>query len=382
MPIKVLERFSVEYLQILDEKGKVDRKLMPKLSKEEIKKLYEYMVITRVFDDKAFKLQRQGRIGTYAQSLGQEASVVGSAFALRDEDWIFPSFREHGAFIVKRMPIHQYLQFWSGDERGSRIPEGINIFPVAIPVSTHLPHAVGFAWAMKMRNRKSVTAVYFGDGATSKADFHEALNFAGRFMVPCIFICQNNQFAISVPFASQTAAKTVAQKAIAYGFNGIRVDGNDVFAVYAATKEAVENARSGKGPALIECLTYRIGDHTTSDDASRYRAKEEVEQWKKKDPIARLENYMLKNKMLTSAEKQKILEEAVGRIDQAVKDFEKIPPPKPADMFAHIYADMPPELQRQAEEFHEQEKERSGNISSNNKSPPTNPDEHDVGVAQ
>ncbi len=359
MPKKVLEKFSVEWLQVLDERGKADRKLMPKLKKQDIVKMYKLMVLTRVFDDKAFKLQRQGRLGTYGQSVGQEASAVGSAYALSPRDWVFPSFREHGVFITRDMPLHQYLQFWGGDEQGGHMPTNINIMNVTVPVATQIPHAVGRAWAMKMKKEKTVSAAFFGDGATSRGDFHEAMNFAGVFHVPCVFICQNNQWAISVPFRKQTAAKTVAQKAIAYGFSGIRVDGNDIFAVYRAVKEAVEKARKGGGPSLVECLTYRMGDHTTSDDAKRYRTMQDVDVWRKKDPIVRLEKYMMKKKILTKASKLRVWEEANAKVDKAVKDYEALPKPDPRDMFKYVYKEMPQELQEELKEFEEIEKEKS-----------------------
>jgi pyruvate dehydrogenase E1 component alpha subunit len=210
MPKRILETFTVEWMQILDETGKVDAKLMPRLSKQDVRKMYELMVLTRVFDDKAFKLQRQGRMGTHAQSLGQEASQVGSAFAMQSNDWVFPSFREHGVYITRGMPIAQYFLYWSGDQRGMGIPQNLNMFTVSIAVGTHIPHAVGCAWAMKLQHEKAVTIVYFGDGATSKGDFHEAMNFAGVLKAPCVFICQNNHWAISVPVNKQTASALMA----------------------------------------------------------------------------------------------------------------------------------------------------------------------------
>src|SRR5204863_369792 len=283
MPKKTVQSFSVEWLQILDENGNCDEALRPSLSNDEIKKLYEWMLLARIFDEKAFKLQREGRLGTYASILGQEAAQVGSALALRPDDWMFPAFREPGASIVRGLPMRMVLQYWAGDERGSLIPEELNDFPITIPVGTQIPIAVGAAWAAKLKGDKIAVMAYMGDGATSKGDFHEGLNFAGVFAVPVVFVCQNNQWAISVPLKRQTAAKTLAQKAIAYGFSGIQVDGNDPFAVYKATHEALDQARDGQGPTLIECVTYRLGDHTTADDASRYRSRDEVEQWRKKD---------------------------------------------------------------------------------------------------
>src|SRR3989338_4321266 len=248
---KVAAKFEVEYLHVMDENGKVDKSLMPKLSEKQIKELYELMILMRTFDEKAFLLQRQGRIGTYIQFKGQEASQLGSAYALEDKDWMFPMYRSGGALIARKYPMHQLLQYYGGDERGLK-SGAINNFPICIPVGTQTPHAVGCAWASKLKGEKAVSLVYTGEGGTSKGDFHEGLNFAGIHKVPCVIVVENNQYAISVPTKSQTASETFAQKAIAYGINGIRVDGNDVFAVYKATKEAVDNARAGKGPALIE----------------------------------------------------------------------------------------------------------------------------------
>ncbi|WDT81939.1 MAG: thiamine pyrophosphate-dependent dehydrogenase E1 component subunit alpha [Candidatus Manganitrophus sp.] len=282
MPKKVVQQFKIEFLQILDEAGQVDRALWPGLDEKEIKGFYESMVLIRTFDEKALNLQREGRLGTYASVQGQEAAQVGSAAALRPSDWIFPAFREPGVSILRGLPMRMIYQYWSGDERGSAIPEDQHDFPIAIPVGTHIPHAVGAAWAAQFKGDPVAVAAFFGDGATSKGDFHEGLNFAGVFHLPIVFICQNNHWAISVPLSRQTAAATLAQKAIAYGFEGIQVDGNDVFAVYTAVKNALEKARRGEGPTLIECYTYRLSDHTTADDASRYRKVEEVATWRKR----------------------------------------------------------------------------------------------------
>lgn len=340
MPKKILKEFKVEHLQILDENGNCDEALMPKLSNEDITKIYEMLVLVRVFDQKAFNMQRQGRIGTYLQVKGQEASQVGSAFALQDTDFIFPMYRSSGLLIARKHPIVQILQYWGGDERGMKSPPHLNNFPISIAVGTHIPHAVGAAWAAKLRGLRQVSAVYFGDGATSKADFHEGMNFAGVYQAPVVFICENNQFAISLPRAKQTKAETIAQKAAAYGFEGIQVDGNDVFAVYKSTKEAAEKARAGKGPTLIECLTYRVPDHSTSDDALRYRTKEEVELWAKKDPVERFEKYMRKKGLLEDSYKEKVLRQAQETVEKAVAEFEKVPPPDPKDIFKHVFAQM------------------------------------------
>ena len=337
---KVLKEFKVEYLQVLDENGSCDEALMPKLSNDEIKNLYEMLVLTRVFDQKAFNMQRQGRLGTYIQFKGQEACQVGSAMALEDKDFIFPMYRNSALLIARKQPIVQVLQYWSGDERGSISPQNVNNFPIAIPVGTQTVHAAGAAFAAKLQGKKQVSAVYFGDGATSKGDFHEAMNFAGVFQVPAVFICENNQYAISVPRAKQTHSETIAQKAIAYGIEGIQVDGMDVFAVYKAAKDAVDKARSGKGPTLIECYTYRMADHSTSDDASKYRTKEELELWAKKDPIERLEKYMRKKGLLDDAYKNNVLTKSQEAVEKAVTEFEKLPPPDPKDIFKYVFAEM------------------------------------------
>lgn len=351
MPKRVLKEFKIEYLQVMDESGNVDEALMPKISNDEIKKAYEMLVLIRVFDQKAFNMQRQGRLGTYIQFKGQEACQVGSAMALQDDDWVFPMYRNSGLLIARKYPIVQILQYWNGDERGMRAPENINNFPIAIPVGTHIIHAVGAAWAAKLRNTKQVAITYFGDGATSKGDFHEAMNFAGVFQTPTVFICENNQYAISVPRPKQTHSETIAQKAIAYGVEGIQVDGMDIFAMHKSTKDAIDKARAGKGPTLIEAFTYRMCDHSTSDDASRYRSKEELESWAKKDPIDRLEKYMRKKGLLDDSYKQKVLEQSQQIIEKAVTEFEKIQPPDPKDMFKHVYAEMTPQQKEEMEDI-------------------------------
>src|SRR3989344_2789692 len=351
MTRKILGRFSIEYLQILKENGNCDKTLMLPLNKKQIKKMYEYMVLTRVFDDKALKLQRQGRLGTYAPTRGQEASQIGSAFAIQDEDMVFPAFRENGVFLVRRMPMELLFQFWGGDERGMNIPKNVNMFPIAITVGAQLLHAVGYSIAMKYKKKKAAAITYFGDGATSEGDFHEALNFAGVFNAPCVFICQNNQYAISVPVEEQTASETLAQKAIAYGFSGIKVDGNDVFAVYKATLEALKKARAGKGPTLIECYTYRIGDHTTSDDAKKYRKESEVKKWELKDPILRLKKYMKTMKMFSEKYENEVLKSAERSVENAVAKAESTARLKPEDIFDYTYASLTEELKEQREQI-------------------------------
>jgi pyruvate dehydrogenase E1 component alpha subunit len=227
------------------------------------------------------------------------------------------------------------------------IPEGQNDFPITIPVSTQIPIGAGVAWGAKIKGNRIAVLVYLGDGATSKGDFHEGLNIAGVFSLPVVFLCQNNQWAISVPLRRQTAAETLAQKAIAYGFSGIQVDGNDVFAVYKATDEALKKARAGNGPTFIEAVTYRIGDHTTADDAARYRSAQEVEHWKKKDPVGRLQRYLEKNRLWDESYGRNVVAEARDQVEAAVRELETTPPPDPRDIFRYTFRDLPKELNEQ-----------------------------------
>ncbi|MEK6904733.1 MAG: pyruvate dehydrogenase (acetyl-transferring) E1 component subunit alpha [Nanoarchaeota archaeon] len=353
MSLKTLGKFEVKRLEILSESGKADSKLMPKLSNEQIKSMYEFMVLTRAFDNKCVNLQRQGRMGTYAQMLGQEATIIGSAFALdKKTDWVVPSFRESGVYIYLNYPIEMLMQYWGGHETGMKIPEEINILPVAVPVGTQTLHGVGIAYALKYKKQKGAVAIYFGDGATSEGDFHEAMNFAGVFKLPAVFICQNNQWAISVPRSKQTASITLAQKAIAYGFdNYIQVDGNDIFAVYKVVKEALDNAKKGKGPSFIECETYRMSNHTTADDHTKYRSEKEVKAWEKKDPILRLKIYMKSKKLWNENYEKKVTDEANAKIENAVKKYESTPPQNPEGIFSYMYAELTPELKEQQREF-------------------------------
>src|SRR3989344_917683 len=354
MSFKVIKTFEIKRLEILNQAGKCDDKLKPKLSNEDIKKLYEAMILTRIYDQKAFSLQRSGRLGTYPEMQGQEATIIGSASALENDDWIFPSFREVGGLILRGYSAEQSLQYWGGDERGLKIDEELNIFPMAITVGAQSLHAVGAGMAKQIKKEEGVIVTYFGDGATSEGDLSEALNFAGVFNVPIVFICQNNQFAISVSRKKQTKAETLAQKAIAAGFEGIQVDGNDVFAVYKATKDALTKARNGKGPTFIECETYRMGDHTTSDDASRYRDKKEVESWKKKDPIERLEKYMKAKKIWNETYHNKVVEDATKKVENAVNKYLNIQNANPEEIFGYIYSDLTYQLKEQMKEFREQ----------------------------
>jgi pyruvate dehydrogenase E1 component alpha subunit len=351
MPETTVESFSVKRLEILSETGGADAALMPQLSEAQIKELYELLVMSRTFDGRALNLQREGRLGTYAPILGQEASQIGSAYAFEKTDWLFPSFREMGVFMAIGYPMNMIFQYWSGDERGMKVPDEFSIFPISIPVGTHILHAVGAAMAMKYKGDKRAAGVYFGDGGTSEGDFHEGMNFAGVFRAPVVFICQNNHWAISVPRERQTAAKSLAQKAVAYGIDGIQVDGNDVFAVYKATKDAVDKAKKGDGPTLIECVTYRMGDHTTADDASRYRPKEMTETWKSKDPILRLKLFMEKKGLWTESYEKDLEERTKSKVDEWVKMEESVGKPEPKDMFLFTYEKPTPRQVKEMGDF-------------------------------
>src|SRR2546425_2423481 len=348
MPRPILEpRSHVEYLSILDSDGNLDAALEPKLSPGELRSLYRAMLLGRRFDERMVRLQRQGRIGTFAPIKGQEASQLGSVVTLRATEWMVPSFRETAAMIWRGWPIEKILLFFAGYvEGGQPAPEQRDL-PITIPVATQLPHAVGLAYAAQYRGDDVVVMAYFGDGATSEGDFHEALNFAGVWHVPVVFVCQNNQWAISVPLKKQTHSRTIAQKALAYGLPGIQVDGNDVFAVYAAAREAVERARAGDGPTLIECVTYRLGVHTTADDPTKYRSEAEVAMWEQKDPLTRFRAYLEKRNLLEEGLEQRGDDENA----EAIRRFESAPPADPLTMFDHVYAELPADLKAQREEM-------------------------------
>jgi pyruvate dehydrogenase E1 component alpha subunit len=341
MPRTLIEPQSpIERLSILDSEGNLDTALEPKLAADDLKRLYRAMVLGRRLDERMLKLQRQGRIGTFAPIKGQEAAQTGSVFTLRPADWLVPSFRETGAMLWRGWPIEKLLSLYAGRLEGSSPGPEQRDLPVTIPVATQLPHAVGLAYGIQYRGEDAVVMTYFGDGATSEGDFHEACNFAGVWHVPVVFVCQNNQWAISVPLKKQTNSRTIAQKAIAYGFPGIQVDGNDVLAVYAASREAVDRAQAGEGPTLIECVTYRLGVHTTADDPTKYRTDEEVKAWEQKDPLTRFRAYLEKKSLLEPGLEEQVDEE----IARGVERFEAMPPADPLGMFEHAYAEPPAHL--------------------------------------
>lgn len=347
MPREVVYRAVTERLGILDAEGNLDQDLMPPLADAQLLELYRQMVRMRAFDDKALKLQRQGRMGTWPPNRGQEAVSAGVALAMGEDDWLVPAFRENGLMILRGMPAHLMYAYWAGDERGSCFPEGMRCFPISVPVGSQWQHGAGVGMGLALRGEDAAAVVFGGDGSTSEGDFHEAVNWAAVFRAKAVFVIQNNQWAISIPLSGQTASETLAQKSHAYGIPGLQVDGNDVLAVYVATKEALERARRGDGPTLIEAVTYRLGDHTTADDASRYRSADEVELWQGRDPLKRLRLLLEGRGLWDEAREGALLEESTRWVDEQVKAFEAMPPQDPAEIFRHMYADLPPNLEEQ-----------------------------------
>lgn len=352
MPRKRIELDTpLEYLSILDENGTVDPELAPDISDDLLLDLHRAMVLGRRFDRRQLDLQRQGRIGTFPPITGQEAANLGTIAWLKPTDWLVPAFRETAAEIWRGRTLESIIIGNNGFSEAAIVEGNPNDFPMSVPVGSQMIHAVGLAWAMRYRRREDLVMTYFGDGATSEGDFHEALNFAGVYQLPVIFVCQNNQWAISIPLKKQTRSATLAQKALAYGMPGIQVDGNDLLAVYQATGEAVARARAGRGPTLIECVTYRLLMHTTADDPKRYRTDEEVDAWKKRDPIPRLEKYLMLKGLLDDAKISAIRSEVDQEIQAAVERAESAMQTMgdPMDMFDHAYAELPPHLIAQKE---------------------------------
>ena len=340
--LPVIARFEVRRRSYLAPDGSVLRPLpafaadMPTLLA-----LYRGMVLTRAFDLKAVSLQRTGRLGTYAVSLGQEAVSVGIASAMRAEDVLLPSYRDNGTLLWRGTKMEEILLFWGGDERGNLSSGPPHDFPYCIPVGSQAPQAAGVAYAFKLRKEPRVAVCLFGDGATSKGDVYEAMNFAGVHKLPVLFVANNNQWAISVPLKLQTASETLAQKAIAAGFTGEQVDGNDVIAMRAAAEEAIAQARAGGGPRLIEALTYRLSDHTTADDAARYRPSEEVQARWKEEPIARLRAYLVSQKAWGKAQEEELAAECQKKIEAAIERYLASSARAPETMFDHLYAELP-----------------------------------------
>lgn len=325
--------------QIIDHDGKVlDESYEAELSEEKVKLFYYHMLRIRTYDQKGVALQRQGRIGTYVPFAGQEAAQVGSALALTDDDWMFPTYRDHGASLTFGADLDMMLLHWNGRMEGCLPSKKKQIMPASIPIATHLPHATGAAMAEMYKGTNNAAIAYFGDGATSEGDFHEGLNIASVFKAPVVFFNQNNGFAISLPVEKQMNSETIAQKAEAYGIPGRRVDGMDAFAVHVAVKEALERARTGRGPTLIEAVTIRFGAHTTADDPSKYRDQAEFDRMREKvDPLSRIKNYMKYRGMWDAEWQSSILQEIQVEIAEAISHMEAYQKPEIADMFDHVF---------------------------------------------
>ncbi len=310
------------------------------------------MMLSRTFDDKGTSLQRQGRFGTFSAVRGQEASVVGSAFALDPaRDWIIPQYRELPALVRHGLPLEQFILYFSGHPAGGYIPEGVRLLPIQISLAAQLPQAVGLAWGLRMQGFDAVVLVYCGDGASSEGDFHEACNLAGVMKAPVIFFLQNNGWAISTPRSRQTAARTFAERAPGYGFDGVLVDGNDLLAVYGATKQAVERARAGAGPTLIESLTFRLGAHNTADDPTRYITQELLDSWQEYDPIVRVQRYLVSRGLWNDGVEAQVRDEVSKIVDAAFTAARAVPAPTAEDLFLHTYAELTPRQVRQLREY-------------------------------
>ncbi len=346
---------AAELKQYLDESGEPSPEA-PSIPDKTLLRMYRAMAANRRVDERCMKLQRQGRIGFYGASKGEEAAAVGSAAALREGDWVFPALRQGGIMLYRGWPIEKWFHHLFGTakatEKGRSMPchysdRSVNQVSWSSCMATQLPHAVGMAYAARYKDEDTVAAAYLGDGATSESDFHTAMNFAGVWDAPVVFICNNNQWAISVPVERQTGSETIHVKAEAYGFPGIRVDGNDVLAVYEATREAVERARRGDGPTLIEAVTYRLLGHSTSDDPEKYRDEEEVEAWKRRDPLSRFSKFLVVEGVAEPSDLETIHDEIDRELDAAIEAAEAADPPELATMIEDVYEQVPWHLEEQ-----------------------------------
>lgn len=348
MAVSRVARFEVTYTQFLAQEGQAVAAFPePLRAADRLRALYALMVQARLFDKKAIALQRTGQLGTFASALGQEAVGVGVGSAMAPEDVLLPSYRDYAAQLVRGVTMQEILLYWGGDERGMDYAGPRHDFPICVPVASHSCHAVGVAFAMHYRQEQRVAVCMLGDGATSKGDFYESINLAGVWKLPAVFVINNNQWAISVPRRAQSACETLAQKAIAAGIPGEQVDGNDIIAVHDGVARALARARSGAGASLIECLSYRIGDHTTADDASRYRDETEVEAYRKRDPVARLGRYLMASGEWSEVQESALLEEGARRVEEAVKRYLEVPTQRAESMFDFLYARLPSALLEQ-----------------------------------
>ena len=334
--------------QVMDHNGEiVNSEYANTITDQEAVAVYEWMLKIRIADEKCVNMQRQGRMGTYPSVLGQEACQIGAVYNQQKSDWLVPTFRESGMIWYKGIPLEKVMLYWIGNEKGSEYAEDINVLPVAITVGGHLPHATGIGWAERLKNGNNITVCSFSDGATSEGDFHSALNFAAVFNAKTVFFCQNNHYAISTHRDMQTKSKTIAEKAFAYGMPGVQVDGNDIFALIAVMKEANQLARDHNIPTLVEAVTYRIGDHTTSDNSKLYREDGEVEDWKPKDPLIRLRAYLFKKGLITDTQEQEMKDKAKEYVEATVKTALETKDPNIDDMFKYLLSESYPALEEQ-----------------------------------
>lgn len=349
---KEFDPLKSKIFQVMDNTGKiVNPEWKPEIPDKEVLEAYKFMQFARTADLMAVSFQRQGRMFTYPPNLGQEAIAVAAGFIMREEDWLVPAFREMGAWLLKGAKLRDIFLYWGGFEDGSLFSEAPHFLPSSVPIASQLPHAVGIGFAINYRKEDSVVFAFVGDGGTSEGDFHEALNFSGVWKVPVIFIVQNNQYAISVPVEKQTASRSLAIKSLAYGIRGIKVDGNDFFAMYAAISEAFDYARKGNGPVLIEAVTFRRGAHTTSDDPTLYRTEEEEKKWEAKDPIKRLSGYLISQKLWKEKDDEPLLEQYKKEVEKEFSIYENYPPYKLEDVFKFHYKSMPEDLKKQRVEY-------------------------------
>jgi len=351
---------SAEIISALRPDGTLTPEHDPGLSDQEVDYLYRQMVTTRQMDERLVQLQRQGRIGFHVGSQGEEASILGSAFAMARQDFLFPCYREFGAALMRGLPLQKFIDNMFGNAndtvQGRQMPNhttcrDVGWCSISSPVGTQVTQAVGFAWAAKIRKENAAALVYFGDGATSSSDFHSGMNFAGVFKVPCVLLCRNNGWAISVPVERQTASKTFAEKAAAYGIPGVRVDGNDLFAMVSVTRRARERCERGEGATLIEAITYRMGGHSTSDDPKAYRGADEVETWAARDPLERVRDYLTRKGLWDAARQSALIEEIDARFRDAVSIAERTPSPPLESMFEDVYATPPWHLAEQRQQL-------------------------------
>jgi len=351
--VKTQARFEIGFEQLLDPTGKPRVKQLPAFARdpEEMVRMYRTMALTRAFDTRSIALQRTGKLGTYASCLGHEAAHVGAGAAMQHEDVLCPSYREYGAQFWRGVKPEEVLLYWGGDERGNDFSGPAHDFAWSVPIATQTLYGAGAALAFKTRGEKRAVVAFVGDGGTSEGAFYEALNVAGAMQLPIVFVIVNNKWAISVPLAQQTRAETLAQKGIAAGIENLQVDGNDIIAVRKNAAAALDRARSGKGPTVIEALTYRLSDHTTADDARRYRSDDEVAAWADKDPLARFERYLRNAGLLDDADRETMVADVEEEISAAIEEVEGLGRPPRQSLFEGVYGEAPAHLREQRSEL-------------------------------